>query len=60
MRPTPDASACAIDGERCDVILQLGTLVWGKVWEEGILKEARRVLGEKMDAKEKAMGEKAP
>ncbi len=41
-----------------DAILQLGTVVWGKAWEEGILAQARRVLGDKMDGKEKAMGEK--
>jgi hypothetical protein len=40
-----------------DVLLQLGTFVWGKAWED-ILNNARRVFGNKMDAAEKDMGEK--
>ena len=42
---------------KADVVFQMGTVVWGKVWEEN-LKQARRVFGDKMNDQEKAMGEK--
>ena len=43
-------------GQR-DVILHMGTFVWGKAWEE-ILQKAGQVLGARMDAAEKDMAEK--